>query len=59
MYCPADGSACCDDLCYGGGCIETGEPMLVRCLGAECGALIDDTGFDFCEECADEREDAE
>lgn len=50
-YCPVDMTACVDDLCYGGGCIESGESMLVRCLGPECGALIDDDGFDFCDEC--------
>ena len=41
MICPKDGKPCCDDLCYGGGCLELeGAPMLYRCPG--CGVLISD-----------------
>jgi hypothetical protein len=32
--CPVSGTPCCDDLCYGGGCLESGEerlPMLHKC----------------------------
>lgn len=30
--CPANGRPCCDDLCYGGGCMKMdGYPMLERC----------------------------
>ena len=40
MFCPKDGKTCCDDLCYGGGCLQMdGAPMLYKC---ECGALVSD-----------------
>lgn len=30
--CPVDGKGCCDDLCYGGGCVRMdGYPMLQVC----------------------------
>lgn len=41
MRCPKDGSACCDDLCHGGGCLEmNGYPMLAECN--VCGGTIDE-----------------
>jgi hypothetical protein len=49
-YCPADGKPCIDDLCYGGGCLRTGEPMLTPCPG--CGALVGIDGSDPNDECA-------
>jgi hypothetical protein len=40
MICPRDGKPCCDDLCYGGGCLRMdGYPMLSVCTF--CGGLID------------------
>ena len=50
--CPKDFKPCCDDLCYGGGCIYTGEALYERCLG--CGNLVSD---DDHEECTCEYED--
>ena len=39
--CPKDGKPCCDDLCYGGGCLQMGDyPMLRIC--DFCRGLIDD-----------------
>lgn len=57
MLCPADLKPCCDDLCYGGGCLLNGEEMIPPC--AKCGrpCLTDDgeadTGGFYCEECAE------
>lgn len=65
MICPKDGSACCDDLCHGAGCLQMdGYPMLSRC--DVCGGLIDeeipdcgtctcdweeDDHWDYCPDC--------
>ena len=39
--CPFDGSACCDDLCHGSGCMQMeGYPMIQRC--DFCGGDIDE-----------------
>ena len=39
--CPKDGSACCDDLCHGGGCLQmNGYPMIEICQF--CGGEIDE-----------------
>lgn len=47
MYCPVDFKPCCDDLCYGGGCIRAnGEPMYYPCPG--CHKLISDDDTDMC-----------
>lgn len=43
--CPATGNGCIDDLCYGGGCLMNGEPMLERCRGG-CGAMVAIDGSD-------------
>jgi hypothetical protein len=44
--CPADMKPCCDDLCYGGGCMRLGgESMLERCAGG-CGGLVATDGSD-------------
>lgn len=41
MRCPKDGSACCDDLCHGAGCIQMdGYAMLAEC--DVCGGLVDE-----------------
>jgi hypothetical protein len=41
MICPRDGGACCDDTCYGSGCLEMdGYPMLSIC--DICKGTIDD-----------------
>jgi hypothetical protein len=41
QVCPVDGKGCCDDLCYGGGCLRMeGYPMLVVC--DFCHGLIDE-----------------
>lgn len=44
--CPKDFRPCCDDLCYGGGCIYTGEALYERCTG--CGNLVSDDDHDEC-----------
>lgn len=55
MICPADGSACCDDLCHGAGCMQMdGYPMLSVC--DVCGGLIDDT-IPECSTCTCDRDD--
>lgn len=44
--CPRDMKPCCDDLCYGGGCLWLGgEAMLERCPGG-CGGLVAVDGSD-------------
>lgn len=40
MLCPKDLKPCIDDLCYGGGCIFTGEAMYSLCSG--CGNYSSD-----------------
>ena len=64
MRCPKDGSACCDDLCYGSGCMQMdGYAMLVEC--DVCGGMIDEEIPDCstcncdadCEGWPDEHED--
>ena len=65
MYCPKDLKGCCDDLCYGGGCIEGAGPMLNAC--ADCGKPVicedgEDSGFMICDACydaQDENDDAQ
>ena len=48
MICPKDMRPCCDDLCYGGGCLAMdGAPMLYRCDG--CGAWISDDDMIDCQ----------
>lgn len=55
MICPATRKGCCDDLCYGGGCLRMhGESMLIRCDG--CGHLVAADGSDN-EECTCEPDD--
>ena len=55
MLCPKNLAPCCDDLCYGGGCIEmNGAAMYERCGG--CGALISDDDVEECT-CEDDRYD--
>jgi len=49
--CPNDGHACCDDLCYAGGCLHMpGVKPLIPCDG--CGATITLDGEDIFGECA-------
>lgn len=46
MICPKDLKPCCDDLCYGGGCLAMGGyPMLERCQF--CKGLIDRENPDY------------
>lgn len=53
MLCPKDMKPCCDDLCYGGGCIDMGgAAMYKRCYG--CGALVSDDDMEECT-CEDDR----
>lgn len=48
MYCPKDFQPCCDDLCYGSGCLEMdGLPMYEKCPG--CGKFISEEDTDSCE----------
>ncbi len=58
--CPHDKEPCCDDLCYGSGCLRmNGYPMLHRCV--ICGGLEDEENPD-CGSCscdADEFPDEE
>ena len=49
QVCPATGGGCCDDLCYGGGCLMTGEEMLPICDNCRK-PIYDDFGCD----CADQ-----
>jgi hypothetical protein len=44
--CPKDFKPCCDDICYGGGCIHTGESMLRQCTG--CNEYVSEDGGDEC-----------
>jgi len=54
--CPATLKGCCDDICYGSGCLKLdGEPMLERCHGG-CGALVAIDGSDS-EDCECEPEE--
>lgn len=57
-YCPIDGKPCCDDLCHGGGCIQTGfsEPMDRRC--ERCKQLVpgDEMIYDICFDCRESLE---
>lgn len=53
MPCPKDGRPFCDDLCYGGGCLQmSGYSMLAQCT--LCGGTIDeeipDCGTCTCDE---------
>jgi hypothetical protein len=45
MLCPADFEPCCDDLCYGGGCLRNGMAMYYHCA---CGALVSVDDSDEC-----------
>ena len=48
MICPKDMRVCCDDLCYGGGCLAMdGAPKLYKCDG--CGAWISDDDMMDCQ----------
>ena len=54
--CLATLKGCCDDICYGSGCLKLdGEPMLERCRGG-CGALVAIDGSDS-EDCECEPEE--
>lgn len=54
MVCPKDLLPCCDDLCIGGGCLQSdGAPMLYKC---RCGAYISD---DDATDCVCEPDDYE
>lgn len=55
--CPKDLKPCCDDICYGAGCIRIiGNPsMLVKCHGG-CGGLIAMDGSDTYD-CTCDRDD--
>lgn len=56
MICPKTLKGCCDDLCHGGGCLESdGEPMMSPCIG--CGQPISDEFMDLCTCDPDEFED--
>jgi hypothetical protein len=46
--CPVDGKGCCDDLCYGGGCIRGGGEMLHFCHICEQ-YHDDEDSFDECD----------
>lgn len=53
--CPKDGKACCDDLCYGGGCMQMpGAAMLETC--DVCGGTID-SDVPECSTCTCDRDD--
>ena len=60
MYCPKDLKGCCDDLCYGSGCMQMdGAPMLNAC--ADCGKPVicedgEDSGFMICDACYDSQD---
>ena len=55
MLCPKDGEPCCDDLCYGGGCIQMdGYPMIRLC--PFCNGEIDEELPEF-NTCTCEDED--
>lgn len=54
MLCPKDLKGCCDDLCYGGGCILTGEAMVYKCA---CGYFVSDDDHSDCM-CEPEEYDA-
>ena len=57
MLCPKDLKPCCDDLCYGGGCIEMdGYPMLTVCY--KCGGAIDKE-IPECSTCSCDYDDEE
>lgn len=47
--CPKDYTACPDDLCEGGGCMQMGSryPMIERC--DMCGGIIDEELGEYCE----------
>lgn len=45
--CPKTFKGCCDDLCYGGGCLLLhGAAMYSHCIG--CNQLISDDDTDAC-----------
>ena len=56
MLCPKTLKPCCDDLCYGSGCLATGSEMIPTC--GKCGGpmMTDDCEPDnsglICEDCA-------
>lgn len=55
--CPIDGKGCCDDLCYGGGCIRGGGGMLHFCHICEQ-YHDDEDSFDECDgDYEDDEED--
>ena len=52
--CPKDMKPCCDDLCYGGGCLALGGyPMLHEC--SMCGQLVDEENGGECACCDDDE----
>jgi hypothetical protein len=56
--CPVDGKGCCDDLCYGGSCIQSehGEGPLFKC--DLCGKFHgDDDSLGMCDALDDLEED--
>lgn len=54
MICPKDGKPCCDDLCYGGGCLYGGGPNFPLCPA--CGSTVDDLGE--CPLCDDDTDES-
>lgn len=57
--CPVDFKPCCDDICYGAGCLRTrgAESILTRCDG--CGCLVSMDGSSNVFECECEAEPLE
>ncbi len=65
--CPKDGSACCDDLCHGAGCLQMdGYQMLDICHVCkgtidheieDCGTCTCDDDF-YCDDYSNEREES-
>lgn len=57
--CPKDLKPCCDDICYGSGCmLLPGVSMLTHCSG--CGQLVSVDGSDDWEcECEDDYNEGE
>ena len=48
--CPKTMTGCCDDLCYGGGCLKMpGVMPMTQCAG--CGQLVSIDGMDELDEC--------
>ncbi len=45
QVCPIDLKGCCDDLCYGGGCLRGGGAMVYKC---NCGQYVSDDDHSDC-----------